>query len=126
MPRTKDFLSLVQLEVLQQTRRLQSHPSLAVWGGNNENEIAFSWFSQSTSNRDIYVVDYNELYINTVYNTLVTVDPNRAWIDSSPSNGVISKDPYVKRWGQPGALDYGDLHHYDFYSDCELPESFPK
>lgn len=37
-----------------------------------------------------------------------------------------TQDPYVKRWGYPGDLHYGDLHHYDFYSDCELPASFPK
>jgi beta-mannosidase len=125
-PRTTDFLTLVEEEVKQQVRRLQSHPSIALWGGNNENEIALSWFSQSTSNRDLYVVDYNELYINAVHRTLAGIDPDRAWVDSSPSNGLISKDPYVKRWGQPGALNYGDLHHYDFFSDCEVPASFPK
>lgn len=110
----------------QQVRRLQSHPSIALWGGNNENEVALTWFSQSTTNRDLYVVDYNELYINTIYKTLASIDPKRAWVDSSPSNGLISRDPYVKRWGQPGDLKYGDLHHYDFYSDCEMPASFPK
>lgn len=46
-------------------------------------------------------------------------------MDSSPANGLVSEDPYVKRWGYPGDLHYGDLHHYDFYSDCELPASFP-
>jgi len=119
-------LALVEEEVKQQVRRLQSHPSLALWGGNNENEVAMSWFSQSTSNRDLYVVDYYVLYIESIYKVVAREDPDRVWVDSSPSNGLISRDPYVKRWGQPGSLNYGDLHHYDFYSDCELPTSFPK
>lgn len=141
-------------------RRLQSHPAIALWGGNNENEIALTWFKQSTDNRDLYVVDYVELYINTVHRLvhryvgvgvcglrkwIVTrtrvhhhilythayiqthpsrpptkhkpphppsLDPARAWVDSSPANGLLSEDPYVKRWGYPGDLHYGDLHHY--------------
>lgn len=124
-PRTTEFLDLVETEVEQQIRRLQSHPSIALWGGNNENEVAMSWFSQSTTNRDLYIVDYYVLYIQSVYKVIHREDPDRAWVDSSPSNGVISHDPYVKRWGHPGDLNYGDLHHYDFDSDCELYTSFP-
>ncbi|KAM3569828.1 hypothetical protein VYU27_008077, partial [Nannochloropsis oceanica] len=124
-PRSTDFLALVEAEVTQQVRRHQSHPSIALWGGNNENEIALTWFKQSTDNRDLYVVDYVELYINTIHRVVHALDPARAWVDSSPANGVIAGDPYIKRWGYPGDLTYGDLHHYDFYSDCELPASFP-
>ena len=34
------FLNMVADEVKQQVRRLQSHPSILVWAGNNENEAA--------------------------------------------------------------------------------------
>lgn len=74
-----------------QVRRLQSHPCIALWGGNNENEIALTWFKQSTDNRDLYVVDYVELYINTLHRVVRTLDPARAWVDSSPANGLISQ-----------------------------------
>ncbi len=40
---------------------------MALWGGNNENEIALTWFKQSTDNRDLYVVDYVALYIDTIH-----------------------------------------------------------
>lgn len=39
-PANDEFLSNVGVEIKQQVRRLQSHPSLAVWTANNENEGA--------------------------------------------------------------------------------------
>lgn len=39
-PATDDFLDNVKTEVKQQVRRLQHHPSIAIWAGNNENEAA--------------------------------------------------------------------------------------
>ena len=49
--RTDDFLDDVSREVAEQTWRLASHPSIVVWGGNNENEVALGWFSESNTNR---------------------------------------------------------------------------
>lgn len=34
------FLDSVSTEVEQQVRRLQHHPSVILWAGNNENEAA--------------------------------------------------------------------------------------
>ena len=31
------------------------HPSIVIWGGNNENEIAMNWFKESRAARDVYV-----------------------------------------------------------------------
>lgn len=44
----------------------------------------------------------------------------------SPSSGLVSRHPYVKRWGNPYDANYGDLHYYDYYKDCEVPENFPR
>lgn len=35
-------------EVGQQAERLNWHPCVCVWGGNNEVEAAFEWFSASS------------------------------------------------------------------------------
>lgn len=41
-PTEPQFLSSVQVEIRQQVRRLQHHPSIALWAGNNENEAAIT------------------------------------------------------------------------------------
>lgn len=40
------FLDSVKIEIEQNVRRLQKHPSIAVWAGNNENEAALvqNWY----------------------------------------------------------------------------------
>ena len=42
-PADDAFLGEVRLEIREQALRLGHHASLAVWGGNNENEAAFAW-----------------------------------------------------------------------------------
>jgi beta-mannosidase len=123
-PRDKLFLDSVALEVEQQVMRLSSHSSIIIWGGNNENEAALDWFQESRERRDMYVVDYNKFFIDTVLLTLRNIDGNerglqRVFVDSSPSNGAFppsSLDPgmYIKKWGPTGTPTAGSyfLHAY--------------
>jgi beta-mannosidase len=116
-PRNIDFLRDIAIEVQEQAVRLSSYASVVTWGGNNENEVALGWFSASNLNRDLYVADYSKLYADTVFPALFSVDndPNggpkleRAWVDSSPSNGLVSWDPYVKMWGSASTPAAGDV-----------------
>jgi len=41
------------------------------------------------------------------------------WVDSSPSNGLISTDPYTKLWTKASTSDAGDMHYYNYPMDCE-------
>ena len=113
-------------EVQQQAWRLGQHTCLALWGGNNEVEQALGWSPESTQNPLLYAVDYTELFVHTVREALQEVsDPVRVhgserpgkcsacmadkagycaqvnsdiiFLDSSPSNGLVAEDPYVKR-----------------------------
>ena len=43
-PTNEHFLELVSNEVTQQVSRLAHHPSIVIWGGNNENEAAIEWY----------------------------------------------------------------------------------
>jgi beta-mannosidase len=133
-PTNSEFLSEVHKEVEYQAIRLLggSHPSIVVIGGNNENEVALNWFSPSLNNRDLYVSDYSQLYGKTIYPTLQTIlgkgflSSQLSWVDSSPSNGLISTEPYAKIWGAASTEVAGDVHFYDYACDCENYASFPQ
>jgi beta-mannosidase len=125
-PRNRDMLAEISAEVTHQIKRLNSHPSIVIWGGNNENEVALGWFPESNTNRDLYVSDYSELYGNTVYRAIQNVDNNqRPWVDSSPSNGLISTEPYAKLWGQASTAEAGDVHFYNYAMDCQDYTGYP-
>ena len=95
-------------------RRLASHASLAVFGGNNENEAMLNWQQETITYRDRYLVDYNELYINTVRDALVReVSTHVEFQASSPTNGPYSLEPYTLIWGDAYNDTMGDNHWYD-------------
>jgi beta-mannosidase len=125
------FLSEISQEAEYQVMRLNHHPSIVVWGGNNENEVALHWFTQSQNNRDLYVSDYSKLYGGTIYPVLQKYLGDRAltnqvsWVDSSPSNGLIYTAPYAKLWGTANDGLAGDAHFYNYACDCEDYNSYP-
>lgn len=130
-PRDEPFLGLVRAEVTYQVKRLGSHPSIVIWGGNNENEGAIEWYPESdaaSGHRDTYVADYLKLYVDTVRDALRRLEPRseRPFVDSSPSNGVYSHDPFVKRFGAVQDWEYGDVHYYDYPADCEDITTYPE
>lgn len=79
-------------------KRLQSHPSIALWSGNNENELAVAqnWYRVPTEKLPKIKDDYRKLYVDTIMNSVKEVDKgnNRPFITSSPTNGLesISED----------------------------------
>ena len=75
----------------------------------------------------MYVADYAKLYADTIRPAIVAADADsRPFVDSSPSNGLLSVAPYVKRWGaNPQAASWGDVHYYNYDADCEDPTTYP-
>ena len=64
---------------------------------------------------------------------IAAADPDaRPFVDSSPSNGLVSTSPYVKRWDGAGkggadsaqAASWGDVHYYDYEADCEVHSEY--
>jgi hypothetical protein len=70
-----------------------------------------------------------KLYGGTVFETLKKTLGEEfwlmrhAWVDSSPSNGLLSYDPYVKLWHEAGGS--GDDHYYNYGMDCENSDGYP-
>ncbi|WP_312299666.1 beta-mannosidase [Chryseobacterium sp.] len=109
-PGDETFLANVKKEVKDQVSRLQNHPSVALWCGNNEiDEAIVNWGYQKQfkySKNDSLQVwkDYKKLFHDLIPNTLkenLTADKNIYW-PSSPSIG----------WGHKESLTEGDSHYW--------------
>lgn len=87
----------VKEEVSYQAQRIGHHASLAIWGGNNEVEASFQWFPDSRATPSLFAVNFNTLFVQAVRDALRAVDPGLAYVDTSPSAGIYSSDPYTKR-----------------------------
>ncbi len=110
-PVDEPFLNNVYNEVIYQVKRLQSHPSIVLWSGNNENEaaVAQNWYRVPAERMPKVKDDYRKLYVDTVMKAVQEVDKgnNRPFVTSSPSNGLetvsenyIAKNPQDPLYGK--------------------------
>ncbi|MCI3938716.1 glycoside hydrolase family 2 protein [Chryseobacterium aahli] len=109
-PSDEDFLNNVKEEVKDQVNRLQNHPSIALWCGNNEiDEAIVNWGYQKQfkySKEDSLQVwkDYKKVFHEVIPNALkenLTSEKNIYW-PTSPSIG----------WGHKESLTEGDSHYW--------------
>jgi beta-mannosidase len=115
-PADEDFLDAVEAEVRHQVRRLASHPSLALWCGNNENEVALhEWFADHEHHAD-HVADYRALYEETIGPACREEDPSRTYWPGSPSSGPDEDDPDL--------FESGDVHYWDVWHEGEPFENY--
>ncbi|KAG7334223.1 hypothetical protein KOW79_002630 [Hemibagrus wyckioides] len=126
-PTDQDFIESLREEVVQQVRRLKSHPSVVIWSGNNENEaaIATNWFFIPPAEKLLYVKDYVKLYVENIRKIVLQEDSTRPFLVSSPTNGVESeKEGWVAQ--NPYDTHYGDVHFYSYLTDCWDWRKFPR
>ena len=79
-PQNSDFAKKVETEVRSVVRKLRNHPSLALWSGNNENDVALGWQLGSLNidpNRDL-------ISRTVIPAVLYELDPTRPYLPSSP------------------------------------------
>lgn len=109
-PSDETFLNNVKEEVKDQVNRLQNHPSIALWCGNNEiDEAILNWGYQKQfkySKEDSLQVwkDYKKVFHEVIPNALkenLTSEKNIYW-PTSPSIG----------WGHKESLTEGDSHYW--------------
>ncbi len=107
-PADEAFLAEVDREIEHQVRRISSHPSIALWCGDNEVIGALTWFEVSRNNRDRYLVAYDRLN-RTIDAAVRRADPERLFWPSSPSKGPLD---FGDGWKAEGS---GDLHMWDVW-----------
>ncbi|XP_039757663.1 beta-mannosidase isoform X2 [Pararge aegeria] len=125
-PVDSDFLTTIATEIEQNVIRLQHHPSIAIWAGNNENEVALrgNWYG-TKSKFEKYKSDYIKLYVDTIKPIVEGIDPGRRYVISSPSNGRKSEeDGYIAQ--NPYDPNYGDTHYYNYLADSWDSNIYPQ
>lgn len=112
-PADKAFLENVRQEAIDNVIRLRSHPSLALWCGDNENEWIYDFSGTGMNSRfglsDETIASYQKRYISLLdcLNGVVKAfDPSRYFWPSSPSSE--GKDV-------PNSEGFGDMHHWDIW-----------
>lgn len=124
-PSAEWFMNSVREEVVQTVKRLKHHPSIALWAGNNENEIAIygNWYG--TRNEQVYKDDYIKLYVDLIKYQVEKLDTTRAFVVSSPSNGLYS-DHNGYLGTNPGSNLYGDVHYYNYLQNSWDMNHYPR
>jgi beta-mannosidase len=118
------FVQNVKQEVIDNVNRLQNHPSIAIWCGNNENDEGWhNWgwqkqFNYSKSDSTQIWNDYKKVFHEMIPQTLDSLLPkekNIYW-SSSPSIG----------WGRKESLLQGDSHYWGVWWGKEPFEIYEK
>lgn len=109
-PSTPDFLENVAAEVDYQAKRLSSHPSIAVWCGDNELVGALTWFEEPRKDRDRYLVSYDRLN-RTIEVALKAALSEAIWWPSSPASGYLD---FGDAWHADGS---GDMHYWSVWHE---------
>ena len=117
-PAREDFLAEVDAEIRHQIRRLEHHPAIVIWCGNNENLGALTWFPESRDNRDRYLVDYDRLNEGIIGRAVKELDPRRTWWPSSPSAG---EGDYSDCWHDDTK---GDMHYWSVWHEGKPFEAY--
>jgi len=112
-PADEEFLTTVEAEARHQVRRLSTHPSIAVWCGNNEIEMGLNtWFS-SEDNRDQLCADYRKLFHERLPTVIEEEHPARPYWPSSPSSGIDAAfDEQGNPTGEALSFDTGTMHDW--------------
>lgn len=123
-PGDEKFVENVKQEVIDNVNRLQNHPSIAIWCGNNENDEGWqNWgwqkqFNYSKADSTQIWNDYKKVFHEMIPQTLDSLLPkekNIYW-PSSPSIG----------WGRKESLLQGDSHYWGVWWGKEPFEIYEK
>eukprot|EP01006_Ploeotia_vitrea_P029675 TRINITY_DN62168_c0_g1_i2.p1 TRINITY_DN62168_c0_g1~~TRINITY_DN62168_c0_g1_i2.p1 ORF type:complete len:648 (-),score=52.45 TRINITY_DN62168_c0_g1_i2:107-2050(-) len=112
-----DYLQSAAKEVSDNVKRVQHHPAIAIWAGNNENEGRKAYHNNTTNQ-----AFYSDLYFKTVLANISIIDTSRPLTGSSPSDGNETAAHPVS-WN-PQSQFYGDVHTYEYLVDCWDPSVY--
>jgi beta-mannosidase len=118
-PSDKEFLYNVSKEVTENVTRLRNHPSIALFCGNNENEISWyrgGWkdkYNEATQKQ--YEQDLHTLFYVVIPEAVKKAAPNIYFHQTSPNTGYNGIDKNM-----------GDSHYWGVWHGKEPFVSFSK
>ena len=102
-PDTGEYAELARVEATAAVRRIRSHPSLALWCGNNENHTMFE--SNWTGTRPPRLLG-EHLYHEILPAVVEVENPQTPYWPGSPYGGPA---------GDSNSADFGDCHNWDVW-----------
>ena len=120
-PVDPEFLSNVQAEAEYQVRRLNHHPSIAVWVGNNELELNIQLVQEIyPSEAAGFQSGYQTMFVDVLLHTVFDNTRSISYSPSSVTHGYISfnissSTPMVERYfnSTPGTIT-GNTDYYNY------------
>lgn len=119
-PGDEAFVANVEDEVKQNVRRLQNHPSIALWCGNNEMDVAWhNWGWQEQYNysaQDSAEIwdDYQNLFHNVIPVIVDNLNGSRPYVTTSP----------LSNWGTPENFNNSSMHYWGVWHGREPFENY--
>ena len=116
------FKENIKQEVTDNIIRLKNHPSIALWCGNNEIEVAWkNWgwqkqYNYSQSDSTEIWNGYTSVFHDLIPTLCKEFDPSRNYTSSSPSSN----------WGTPENFNHGSMHYWGVWHGREPFENFEK
>jgi beta-mannosidase len=105
-PDSRPFLAELAAEAKYQVRRLHDHPSLALWCGDNENEVAVHKWRAPGADQKRAAAAYARTS-RALRKACEAEDTTRRFWHSSPSNGVLDAEPTDP--------NRGDVHYWNVW-----------
>ena len=116
-PADDRFLESVRHEVVDNVRRIRHHPCIALYCGNNENEISWSSWGWKQlyppAGQEICERNLRRLFHEVIPDALREADPSRYYHSSSPNAGFADISPMN-----------GDIHYWGVWHGKEPFETF--
>lgn len=123
-PVNQEFLDNVAAEVTENVRRLNHHPSLALWAGGNELESLelVEVYDNDPEGYPKYLAEYKKLFISLIFPIVFDNSHSISYTPTSTGNGYTKIDlslpvPIVERYENITAGEYyGDSDYYNYDS----------
>lgn len=110
----------VEKEAEYQVRRLRDHPSIVLWCGNNETEVAFQWSNRGSLPADVRIrmwQDYLTVFSGILPRIVERFAPEIPYWPSSPSSDYEDTTEEYQS---------GDMHNWNIWHGMEPLRDYEK